>query len=168
MARWEKSECYYDILGFVSSISLIVQNKKLTDPINISPIVQKILNMIQGFESLARETPPIEQPQRFGNVAFRAWYEKMKLVILLILFFLESLTEVSYFKICLNYVKEILPENLQSAAPELICYVVESFGNPTRIDYGTGHELAFVMFLMCLFKIDALKKEDELAIGLKV
>ena len=81
MARWEKSECYYDILGFVSSISIVVQNKKLTDVFDVSPKVQKILDMIQMFENLARETPPIEKPQRFGNVAFRAWFEKMKEVI---------------------------------------------------------------------------------------
>lgn len=33
---------------------------------------------------------------------------------------------------------------------ELAPYLVESFGNPWRIDYGTGHELAFLTFLYCL------------------
>jgi serine/threonine-protein phosphatase 2A activator len=33
----------------------------------------------------------------------------------------------------------------------------------TRIDYGTGHELAFLMFIMCLYKIDFLKQDDSKA-----
>ena len=89
------------------------------------------------------------QPSRFGNVAFRTWYEKMKSNI-------ESL------------VKEALPENLYNALPELIPYILDSFGNPARIDYGTGHELSFIFFLMALFKIGALSKSDELAIAIKV
>jgi serine/threonine-protein phosphatase 2A activator len=36
-----------------------------------------------------------------------------------------------------------------------------------RIDYGTGHEMAFIMFLACLFKVGALKTDnDEAAVGL--
>lgn len=62
----------------------------------------------------------------------------------------------------------MLPEDLVRAAPELEPYLYESFGNQTRIDYGTGHELSFVMFLMCLFKLGVLKRSDELAIGIKV
>lgn len=64
--------------------------------------------------------------------------------------------------------KEILPENLQDASQELIPYLMDSFGNATRIDYGTGHELNFVLFLMGLFKIGVLVKDDETAVVLRV
>ena len=30
---------------------------------------------------------------------------------------------------------------------ELAGYLEESFGNPTRIDYGPGHETTFIIFL---------------------
>ena len=34
---------------------------------------------------------------------------------------------------------------------ELAGYLEESFGNPVRIDYGTGHETTFIVFLcMCI------------------
>jgi serine/threonine-protein phosphatase 2A activator len=65
-------------------------------------------------------------------------------------------------------IKTILPENLHVALPEIIPYILDSFGNPTRIDYGTGHELSFILFLKALFKIEALTKSDELAVVLKV
>lgn len=74
-----------------------------------------------------------------------------------------------FLKIALELVQKVLPENLQTAAPELSVYLTESFGNPTRIDYGTGHEFSFIMFLCCLFKIGALKNElDKVPIALKV
>lgn len=56
-----------------------------------------------------------------------------------------------------------LPEEFHPAVPEVTVYLVESVGNSTRIDYGTGHELSFIMFLTCIFKIGALTQEDSLA-----
>lgn len=46
---------------------------------------------------------------------------------------------------------------------ELTTYIVDSFGNPTRIDYGTGHELSFCMFLCGLFKVNVFKQSDSKA-----
>lgn len=46
---------------------------------------------------------------------------------------------------------------------ELTAYIVDSFGNPTRIDYGTGHEMSFCMFLCGLYKVDVLKQSDSKA-----
>ena len=37
--------------------------------------------------------------------------------------------------------------------PEIKVYWEESFGSYDRIDYGTGHELNFVVFLFCMFKM---------------
>jgi len=42
-------------------------------------------------------------------------------------------------------------------------YLAEGFGNQTRIDYGTGHEMSFIMLMCCLFKIGALLEEDKVA-----
>ena len=35
-----------------------------------------------------------------------------------------------------------------------------SFGDPSRIDYGTGHELNFVALLYCLYSLDFFVKDD--------
>lgn len=39
-------------------------------------------------------------------------------------------------------------------------YLNESYGDDSRIDYGTGHELNFMVFLFCVNKL-APFKEDE-------
>ncbi len=51
---------------------------------------------------------------------------------------------------------------------ELAVYLGESFGNDTRIDYGTGHEMNFALFLMALFKCGALKSDDLKSVAIKV
>lgn len=57
----------------------------------------------------------------------------------------------------------MIPVEFQSCIPEIVVYFEESFGNSTRIDYGTGHEASFVMFLCCLFKIGLLSEIDSVA-----
>ena len=46
--------------------------------------------------------------------------------------------------------KELLPESLYACVDLLKPYFVISFGSFTRMDYGTGHEAAFGILLMCL------------------
>uniref|UniRef100_A0A914ENS2 Serine/threonine-protein phosphatase 2A activator n=1 Tax=Acrobeloides nanus TaxID=290746 RepID=A0A914ENS2_9BILA len=48
-------------------------------------------------------------------------------------------------------------------------YFMDSFGNATRIDYGTGHEAAFLVFLLCLYKIGFFKEpSDDKAVVLRL
>lgn len=61
--------------------------------------------------------------------------------------------------------EDLLPNTLYKCIPEIVSYLVDAFGNSTRIDYGTGHEISFVMFLCSLFKVGFLKDEDRASIG---
>ena len=54
-----------------------------------------------------------------------------------------------------------LAVNRPECLSELSVYLTESFGNSTRIDYGTGHEMNFVMFCATLFRVGALDAEDQ-------
>ena len=84
---------------------------------------------------------------RFGNKAFRTWLDKI-----------------------IQNVEEDLAVILQAgnpnfvhfarAIPELREYLIDSFGSYERIDYGTGHELNFYVFLYCMCKIGIYKYED--------
>jgi serine/threonine-protein phosphatase 2A activator len=72
---------------------------------------------------------------RFGNKAFRTWLER-----------LATNCDEMIFKFCPI-------DGFKKAIPELKTYLMESFGSYERIDYGTGHELNFIVFLLCLFKL---------------
>lgn len=149
MTTWQHSETYYDLLGFINTVCQMVQGKRLTDNLNESEPVKGLLQILAAVEQLAIDTPPVDQPQRFGNMAYRTWHKKM----------LEKSSDL---------IGSIVPDSLKDAVKELEVYFTDSFGNATRIDYGTGHELNFIMFLMALFKIGVLKKGDEVAAVLKV
>jgi serine/threonine-protein phosphatase 2A activator len=60
MNNWEKSETYYDLLGFVNSICMCIQGKSQKYDCQVSPVVQKLLDMLDKLEKLALETPPVE------------------------------------------------------------------------------------------------------------
>lgn len=55
-----------------------------------------------------------------------------------------------------TYLKEHFDDN-DYGVNELLPHFIESFGNQQRIDYGTGHEMCFVIFLMGLYKLEFMK-----------
>ncbi|XP_044742493.1 serine/threonine-protein phosphatase 2A activator-like [Chrysoperla carnea] len=149
MSLWEKSEAYFEYMGFILALNDAVKCKPISTECPESQSITKIIVLLNKIDALIAETPPVQQPQRFGNQAFRVWHDKLSTQALTLL-------------------QEALPPSMYRAIPELIVYLVEGFGNSTRIDYGTGHELAFLMFLCCLFKIGAFLQSDKEAVVLRV
>ncbi|GFU28000.1 hypothetical protein TNCV_3153411 [Trichonephila clavipes] len=142
MRKWERSEAYHEYMGFVLAMNEAVKGKKISDVAITSDLVSKLLSLLETLDNWIKEIPPIEQPQRFGNKAFRTYYSKLK----------EEAETL---------LKNILPEELYPSVVELAIYLTESIGNSTRIDYGTGHEMSFAMLLCGLFKLGILKQEES-------
>ncbi|XP_078143048.1 serine/threonine-protein phosphatase 2A activator isoform X2 [Centroberyx gerrardi] len=149
MGKWKRSQAYADYMGFVLTLNEGVKGKKLTCEYQVSETVEKLLDLLGTLDRWINETPPVDQPSRFGNKAYRTWYAK-----------LDQEAEA--------LVSAVLPVEQQAAAPEIAVYLKEAVGNSTRIDYGTGHEAAFAAFLCCLCKVGALRVDDQLAIIFKV
>jgi len=59
---------------------------------------------------------------------------------------------------------KVLPEPLHAAVVELAPYLIDSFGNATRIDYGTGHETTFAALLYCLAALGVVGEDDRVAL----
>ena len=83
--------------------------------------------------------PPIEQEQRFGNKAFRQWYDKL---------------EEDY----ITYINFLTKD--EDLIIELQSYFLDCFGSSKRIDYGTGHELNFLCILYILVCVKYFSEED--------
>lgn len=91
---------------------------------------------------MIHDTPCIDQPMRFGNKAFRTWLDCI---------IASAKTDLQSFSNA---------EGFERAIPEIEIYLIESFGQYERLDYGTGHELNFVAFLFCMFKVGVFMQED--------
>jgi len=137
LAKWTRSEAYHEYIGFLEFINEGVKGKPLTVPVTISPVIKGLLGILEKLSSWIDDIPPIDQPQRFGNKAFKTWFAMLE----------ENRDEL---------LRNVLPEKFHKSLGEISLYLVESVGNVVRIDYGTGHEMSFVMFLYCVFRIGAL------------
>jgi serine/threonine-protein phosphatase 2A activator len=81
--------------------------------------VSKVLHLLDRLEDLVEETPLEPATGRFGNPAFKAWFAKMEHAAAPLLL-------------------EMLGDQRAPAVIELQAYLISSFGNATRIDYGSG------------------------------
>ena len=115
---------------------------------DLSPMVASLKAMIGDIDAMIDQCPPDTGPRRFGNIAFRDWYAM-----------LESKAD--------DLLQKYLPEKLCktssgiSPAIEIKAYLLGSWGSAQRLDYGTGHELSFLAFLACLWKLDAFEQREE-------
>lgn len=158
------------------AINDAVKGKSIDSNYSCSATIEKVIKMLDKFDKWIDETPPTDQPQRFGNKSFRTWHEKLNDVIFHYLKKLFKSQNIKFFNLYINInfqnavdeLKQLLSEDLYKAIPEIVHYLLEGFGNPTRIDYGTGHEMAFIMFLCSMFKINAFELNDKTAVGVKV
>lgn len=104
--------------------------------------VDKLVSLLWELDSWTQEIEPHEKPQRFGNLAFRDWGARLEERI-------DSL------------LSDLLPSRLHAFAVELRVYLLDSFGSFTRIDYGSGHELAFFAWLCFLYRLGFFDASEE-------
>ena len=65
-------------MGFVNILNEAVKGKTLKDNVPASPVIDKLLKLIEKLSRWVDEVLPIDQPQRFGNKAFRSWWERIR------------------------------------------------------------------------------------------
>ena len=133
------SPTYSLILSFAFSLSESVADRKISsiDILKTHPSINDILFILDSIEETISRCPPADQGgSRFGNPAFRD--------------FIDSISTQS-----LSWHRRLgLPS--QSSIEEVSSYLHQSFGNRQRIDYGSGHELNFMVWLLCLNRLSLL------------
>ena len=58
-------------------MSEAIKGKSLKDNYSKSDAVTGVEHVLDAFNSFVDQTPAIQQPQRFGNKAYRDWFQKM-------------------------------------------------------------------------------------------
>lgn len=115
-----------------------------------------LLRILRILDNYIDETPPLEGPRRFGNLACRDWHEKVNANI-----------------------NELLKDNIKihnssfnlefdGFIKELKHYIENSFGSSIRLDYGTGHELSFLAFIGGLIDFKLLNLEEMTGLDLLI
>lgn len=175
--RFLVSQAYRDIMLFVMQLNRsmfprrcsykngqikVIQRLELDAPDNSSTeSIQQLQGLLAELDATIDEIPPDPGPRRFGNVAFRKWYE-----------IVASRSS--------SLLQRHLPEKIlsfkasSSVSPEaeLRSYLLAALGSAQRLDYGTGHELSFLAFLACIWKLGGFdessngKEEQEIVLGL--
>lgn len=145
------SSAYNLILAFIFGLSDSVVDIPISavKDDDCSPVIKSILSVLDEVETLVKDTPPDDAAgSRFGNKTFRTFLDKAK-----------GESQSWHNKLTLSS---------QDAISEVETYLMQSFGNKTRIDYGSGHELNFMIWLLCLYQLGILQKSDFKAVVLKV
>ncbi|KAL5777239.1 hypothetical protein ACOSP7_010165 [Xanthoceras sorbifolium] len=138
-----------NFLGFVVALSESIRGHKISDAFLQSHTVNTILSIIADLIQWVDEIPPTQQSARYGNVAYRTWHSR-----------LVDNSE--------SLMLRFLPNELHSATIEIVPYFTDSFGNSSRIDYGTGHETNFAAWLYCLARMGVIKEGDYQAVVARV
>lgn len=122
-----------------------------SDAVEFSEPVRRLQLLLSKLETIIDDVPPHTGPRRFGNISFRTWCEQMEVR-------------------AADIMDECLPAELlqkgsevsedSTAKEELMAYFTGSFGSSQRLDYGTGHELSFLAFLACLWKLNAFAENS--------
>ncbi|KAI6711506.1 hypothetical protein JHW43_005990 [Diplocarpon mali] len=149
------SQAYRDIGIFVMQLNKAMCPRKssepgqsktwpLDSPITLSEPVRKLQELLQSIGAIIEEAPPDTGPRRFGNISFRKWFEILESRI-------PALLKSHLPKSVLDF--NDTSEGGVSVLDELTPYLMGGFGSSQRLDYGTGHELSFLAFLGCIWKL---------------
>lgn len=145
---------YKKIVSYIEMFQQSVEKKKNpydeTKDIEKDSNIEAIFKFLEEAEKLMVCYPPINKDkQRFGNVAFRSWYEGLE----------KLYDDVFAPKLDLDPVNYGNSKG-NSLSDEIKPYILECFGNSKRIDFGTGHELNFFCVLSILYEVGFFQKDS--------
>lgn len=119
----------------------------LTKKDSSTPSIKALQTLLLKIDALIAEAPPDPGPRRFGNVSFRKWSSMLE----------EQLTGL----LGQGNIGEALQAGGPDAMEEVGSYLLGGFGSSQRLDYGTGHELSFLAFLGCLWKLGYFQDGEQ-------
>ncbi|KAF8881582.1 hypothetical protein BD779DRAFT_1545621, partial [Infundibulicybe gibba] len=149
LASFQDSATHQRIISYIETLNESVVGVKLSDECTESKGLVAILDLLARIEGIIADIPPVENSaSRFGNPAFRTFYDKV--------------SELSHS------LHSNLPGLPSESIPEISVYLNEAWGNRSRIDYGSGMELNFLCWLICLEHLGVISGSDHRALVIKV
>jgi len=172
MSLWPQTQAHAELMSFILLLNERIRGVPCALPgvptrkYTVSPRIKLLVDWLDESREAIARIPPLQQAMRFGNKAFRTWHAERvggagaqgapggggggeHLA--------KMLTAL------------VGPELAGAGAvAELLPYAQDAFGSVQRIDYGTGHELNFVLLLCALNKLGVFTAEDLAPLVLEV
>ena len=77
LKAFRDSPTYGELRRFVRLCSDAVRGKRMSDDMPVSDACSKLVAMLTTLKGWVDEIPPLQQPMRFGNKAFRTWHNRL-------------------------------------------------------------------------------------------
>ena len=145
MDKFNVSPAYKNIVDFLYSIQAKIKGKKRSE---IEKTTNECLlefdNLYYKLDEIYKNNPPKEGEARYEDQVFKRYHSDLEKDY-------ETIMNTTILK------SDKTPKNL---ILEIKSYFLDSFGNPYRLDYGTGHELNYLCFLYILYKAGMYTSDD--------
>lgn len=107
--------------------------------------MKALIGVLDSVALIAKQTPAVDNSgSRFGNPAFKSFYDKVKDVSRFSRITIATLTPPTQASPELH---SRIPGLPSESILEVSVYFEEAWGSRTRIDYGSGMELNFLCWL---------------------
>lgn len=146
ISAWQDSETFHSLIEFLQNLAVSVEGLKINDKsLPHSDISLQLVEVLNQIDSFVDSNPVVKDKEvtRFGKPEFRGFYNDVE-----------------------RNCRSILSSCLSNDG--ILNYLIKSFGDFNRIDYGSGHELNFLVFLYCIYRSELIKDEDFPSIVLVV
>lgn len=149
--KFLSSPAYSLVLAWIFNLADSVQGQPIpsAESCALSPSVTRIAEAVSQIQQSIDRNPPRDTGSRFGNPAFRGFYNDLAARIH-------------------DLHTNVLAIQDEAAVQEVSAYLLASFGSDERLDYGSGHELNFMMWLLCLYQLGYIARSDFPAIVLNI
>ena len=146
MTKFTRSPAFSNVVDFLYSIQHKIKGMKKSEVKTPSSneCLKEFDNLYNKLEELYIKHPPKEGAEKHTDPVFKRYYKDL---------------ETDFEKIMKDTIlkPDKTPKNL---ILEIKPYFMDSFGNPSRMDYGTGHELNYLCFLYVLYKAGLYSEDD--------
>ncbi|KAI5953225.1 RRD2 [Candida jiufengensis] len=161
LSKWINSNTFNEILNFICDLqnSILSKSNDYKEPLEDkteqelakeTEIIDKLIKLFNEIEKIIENHPITNEnnqnnKSRFGKIEFRDFYNDLS-----------------------NNIEALISPISKIGIIETSTYLLNSFGDQTRIDYGSGHELNFICFLYCLNNLQIINSTMYTSIILKI
>ncbi|KPV74193.1 uncharacterized protein RHOBADRAFT_54046 [Rhodotorula graminis WP1] len=146
LEHWLRSDAYDSIDRFIQRLR-VASTHPVSEP--LSKAVQHVVHLLGEAASWIQE-PDASATPTSSRTAFVAWLDRLE----------HAAADL--------HRTLVVDPNHAIALPELRAHLVAAFGSPQRLDYGTGHELSFLAYLLVLRRVGLVSAADEPALTRRV